>query len=263
MIISVICPTFNSELYIQRTIDSIISQTISPNEVIFSDDGSHDKTIQIIEENVKILEKMGIKITVIKNNHSGPGKNRNIAMSKASGDWFAFLDSDDDWEYNKIERLNYHKKNNNKCNVFLNWEKFYRKNNTIILLKNGNTFNYQISLEKQLYKNNFYSTSAVTIHKSIYSKFGGFDTSLPNGQDYEYWMKIASVTKLCIIPEFLGNYYETKGNITQRPYRKKIRSLVRISYRYRNNVTNFSFIQKMIKITMSKEWIKDLVNYNL
>ena len=263
MKISVICPTFNSEHYIQRTINSLIGQTTSPFEVIFSDDGSSDQTVQIIKKNLDLLKSKDIKIVIIRNKHSGPGKNRNIAMFQASGDWLAFLDSDDSWENNKLERIMYYKNNNTKCNVFLNWEKFIKKNNIITLLKNGHNFNSRTSLVDQLYTNNFFSTSAVIIHKSLYLEFGGFDVYLPNGQDYDYWLKISPGLNLCVIPEYLGNYYETEGNITQRPYRKKIKSLIKITYRYKNNVSGISFAKKIFKIIVSKEWVKDLIKFNL
>ncbi len=260
MKISVICPTYNSELYIQRTINALLEQTLKPHEVIFSDDGSNDNTIEIIKKNAEIFKNKNIKKILVLNEHSGPGKSRNIGMQNATGEWFAFLDSDDTWEKNKLERISYYFKTNKNINVFLNWEKFYKNNNKIISLRHGQNYNLKENLTEQLYKRNFFSTSAVVIHRSIYSKFGGFDEFLPNAQDYDYWLKISTGVRLFIINEFLGNYYETKGNITQRPYRKKINSLLKISYRYKNNVRYFLFIKKLLQLTLSREWIKGLVN---
>ena len=197
------------------------------------------------------------------NKHSGPGKNRNIAMSNATGDWFAFLDSDDTWEYNKVELLNKFRQRKDQANFFLNWEIFHKKNNKSSLLRHGDEYNHKIDLSNQLYAKNFFSTSAVTMHKSLFLKYGGFDICLPNAQDYEYWLKISKGINLYIIKEFLGKYYETKGNITQRPYRKKIKSLIKISYRYRKFVGNKNFFLKLIQIILSKEWVKNILNFNL
>ena len=86
---------------------------------------------------------------------------------------------------------------------------------------------------------------------------------MPNAQDYDYWLKISQDINLTIIPEFLGNYFETKGNITKRPYRKKIKSLIIISYRYKIAVGKIIFYRKIFKIIFSKDWIKDLINFNL
>ena len=262
MKISVICPTYNSSLYIKRAMDSLLGQTEFPYEVIFSDDGSTDDTISIIDNYKNKFSKKNIRTVLICNKHSGPGKNRNIGMAEAAGEWFAFLDSDDEWKIDKIERVQHYFQNNNQVNVFLNWEKYHMKNGKVISLKNGSTFINSINLTKQLYTENFFSTSAVIIHKSLYSKFGGFDESLPNAQDYDYWLKLSPDIKLCIIKEYLGIYFETFGNITRRPYRKKIRSLIRIAYRYKNQINLISFIKKIFQILFSKNWIKDLIKLN-
>ena len=97
----------------------------------------------------------------------------------------------------------------------------------------------------------------------MYDKFGGFDNTLPNAQDYDYWLKLSSYMKLMIVSEYLGNYYETKGNITRRPYRKKIRSLIKISNRYMNYVGYTKYYKKIFQILFSKDWIKDLIKLNL
>ena len=262
MKISVICPTYNSSLHIKRAMDSLLDQTEIPYEVIFSDDGSTDDTITIINNYKEKFSKKNIRTLLISNKHSGPGKNRNIAMSEAVGEWFAFLDSDDEWKIDKLERVKHYYQNNNQVNVFLNWEKFHMKNGKVILLKNGNIFKNSLNLTKQLYKENFLSTSAVIIHKSLYSKFGGFDESLPNAQDYDYWLKLSPDITLCVIKEYLGIYFETSGNITRRPYRKKIISLIRIAYRYKNQINLIRFIKKIFQILFSKNWIKDLIKLN-
>ena len=150
MKISVICPTYNSSLHIKRAMDSLLDQTEIPYEVIFSDDGSIDDTINIINNYKDKFSKKNIRFLLISNKHSGPGKNRNIAMSEAVGDWFAFLDSDDEWKIDKLERVKHYYQNNNQVNVFLNWEKFHMKNGKVILLKNGNIFKNSLNLTKQL-----------------------------------------------------------------------------------------------------------------
>ena len=263
MKISVICPTYNSGMYIQRSIDSLINQTVSPIEVIFSDDGSTDNTLAIIKKNEELFKEKKIKLVIIENNHHGPGKNRNIAMSKANEEWFAFLDSDDSWELNKIERLSKYLSLNHEINIFLNWETYHKLNSKKYLLKNGVNFKKSVDISEQLYTKNFFSTSATVIHKSLYDKFGGFDNTLPNAQDYDYWLKLSSYMKLMIVSEYLGNYYETKGNITRRPYRKKIKSLIKISNRYMNYVGYKKYYKKIFQILFSKDWIKDLIKLNL
>lgn len=106
MKISVILTTYNSEKYIKQCIDSILNQTFVDYEIIIIDDGSNDKTLKIIKENYPDLY-------IIKNNHVGVAKCRNIALTKATGKYICILDSDDYFEsnmleimYNKLEQYN-------------------------------------------------------------------------------------------------------------------------------------------------------------
>lgn len=97
MKISVIVPVYNSEKYIKKCILSVIKQTYKNWELILIDDGSKDRSVQIIDE----LSKRDNRIRVIHQKNSGPGIARNRGIEEANGDFVVFLDSDDflDEEY--------------------------------------------------------------------------------------------------------------------------------------------------------------------
>lgn len=90
MKVSVIIPTYNREKTIKNCINSVISQTVAPFEIIVVDDGSTDDTINL-------LDGMDANIKVIKQNHKGAQAARNLGILNAKGDYIAFLDSDDEW----------------------------------------------------------------------------------------------------------------------------------------------------------------------
>ncbi len=89
-IFSVIIPTFNQALYIERTLASVFSQTFTDFEVLVVDDGSTDDTVSIIE-------RSGYPVRVLNQANLGPGIARNQGVSKAVGRYVAFLDGDDLW----------------------------------------------------------------------------------------------------------------------------------------------------------------------
>lgn len=98
-LVSVIMPAYNSEKYIAESIKSVLAQTYQNWELIIVDDCSTDKTKEI----VKSFSDSRIKF--FKNNtNSGVDITRNKAISEASGRWFAFLDSDDIWKPDKLEK---------------------------------------------------------------------------------------------------------------------------------------------------------------
>ena len=259
--ISVVCPTYNCSDYIQRTINSLLSQTEAPEEIIFSDDGSQDNTIQIIENNRDKFEQSGIVLKLITNNHGGPGATRNKGIEKASQVWIAFLDADDTWKKDKLNRARKSIVENSESNCFLHWEEYIRTNGSSRLLSHGDGY-YQpnTDLLEQLYRRNFISTSAMICKKKIIHEVNGFDTTLPNAQDYDLWLKMANQMDLTIIPTVLGEYIEEPSSITARPYYNRIWSEIRIAFRYSKQVTLSLFIKKIFKIILSKQWYYTLLN---
>lgn len=89
--LSIIIPAYNSELYIHKCLDSILSQTFNDYEIILIDDGSTDRTRLICEEYVK----KDIRIRAFFQSNKGVSKTRNIGMDLACGIWAFFIDSDD------------------------------------------------------------------------------------------------------------------------------------------------------------------------
>lgn len=94
--ISVIIPTFNRAWLVSRAVRSAISATRPEDEIIVVDDGSTDDTLVI-------LGNFGNQIRVIAAGHSGAGAARNLGIQSARHDWIAFLDSDDEWDADKLE----------------------------------------------------------------------------------------------------------------------------------------------------------------
>lgn len=90
-LISVIIPAYNVELYLERCIQSVLQQTYPYLEVILIDDGSTDKTGLICDS----LAKLDGRVRVIHQSNGGLSVARNTGIDRATGDWIAFLDSDD------------------------------------------------------------------------------------------------------------------------------------------------------------------------
>jgi glycosyltransferase involved in cell wall biosynthesis len=93
-LVSIVMPTYNRERFIQIAFDSLRSQTYTNWELIIIDDGSSDKTEQLIEVETK---KTSNSVKYIKQNNSGPAIARNRGIDLASGEFIAFFDSDDQW----------------------------------------------------------------------------------------------------------------------------------------------------------------------
>ena len=95
--VSVVIPAYNSAVFLPEALDSVFAQTRPPAEVIVVDDGSTDDTS-------KVLEMYGDRVIVVAQENRGLSGARNRGMDRATAEWVAFLDADDTWEPEKLER---------------------------------------------------------------------------------------------------------------------------------------------------------------
>ena len=190
MRVSVICPTYNSALFLSKTLDSILVQTFVNFELIISDDGSADETIDVATRYKQLFEKKSIEFYIIQNKHVGPGFARNRGIDLSKYEWISFIDSDDIWEPTKLERVITIIKLNQGYNCILHRQHFIKSNGNIRKHDFDIYFNPSASAHKQIFKTNFLAMSAITIQKKIILDCGGFNENYQNAQDYDLWLKI-------------------------------------------------------------------------
>ena len=99
--VSVIIPSYNSEKYIAKTMDSVCAQTYADFEVLVMNDCSSDRTAEIVESYAMIDSRIHL---INLPGNKGVSHARNTGVRMASGDWIAFLDSDDLWAPDKLEK---------------------------------------------------------------------------------------------------------------------------------------------------------------
>ena len=119
-LVSVITPAFNAEKYINEAIDSVLSQTYKDIELIVVDDCSSDRTQSIVEEYIRLDDR--VKYIRMQSNY-GVAEARNNGIRLAQGRFIAFLDSDDIWLPEKIERQIKFMQEKNASLIFSAYEK--------------------------------------------------------------------------------------------------------------------------------------------
>ena len=97
--VSIILPVYNSEEFIKRTLDSLITQTYQNIEVLCINDGSSDNSLNILKE----YSQKDNRIKVFTQSNSGPAKARNTGLANATGEYLMFCDSDDSYEPDMVE----------------------------------------------------------------------------------------------------------------------------------------------------------------
>ena len=242
---SIVVPTFNSKKYIYETLESIDAQTYTNFEVIISDDGSIDETVKIIQTFFKINLNLNYKI--ILNKHLGPGNARNQGIKKSSGDWIAFLDSDDIWDEKKLEicslKINENINYNFIPSSIIHMDKIGKIVDPSIFIKSNNLFH-------SLYRQNSLSTSAVIIKKRLLMETDLFNCNLLSAQDYDLWLKIALLENCNIgfIKQPLTTYRTSNSNISSN-IKRRLDCMLQIGFKYKKNLaqkTKFSFYEFLI-----------------
>ena len=203
-LVSVVIPTYNHAHYLGMALQSVIDQTYRNLEVIVVDNHSTDETDMVMvgfdDHRIKHLKV-----------HNGGviAKSRNAGVDAASGEWIAFLDSDDWWDLDKVEvSLACRDKN---CDIIYHDLRVV-KNRTHSVVK-GVMRSRQLKRNittNLLVKGNALYTSSVMVRRELYQSVGGMceDPELVAAEDYNTWLRISCVTGgSCYISKPLGYYH--------------------------------------------------------
>ena len=192
MNVSVVIPTYNRKDLLKRSINSVINQTIKPFEIIVVDDGSLDGTEKMIRRNYDLVK-------FIKQENKGVSAARNSGIKVSNGEWICFLDSDDEWKKDKLE------KQINAANDNPGYHLFHSNE---IWVKNGIRINQKKKHKK--YGGDIFekcldmcriSPSSVMIDKTIFDEVGNFNEDLVVCEDYELWLRICDKFRVFFIDE--------------------------------------------------------------
>lgn len=195
---SIIIPVYNCEKTISQTLLSVLSQTINSYEVIIIDDCSTDNTFKKVEDFESKFENIIISTN---RRNVGVAESRNIGINISRGHYIAFLDGDDVWECDKLEKqFNAIKKT--ECDICCTSYSFINENSIDIksVYVVPNLINY-----KMLLKQNYIGCSTVAVKKELLLH-NQMDRNFQH-EDYALWLKLArSGAKIIGITEPLVKY---------------------------------------------------------
>jgi len=206
-LISIIIPVYNGEKYITQAVCSALNQTYEKREIIVVDDGSLDKTPQILEE----IEG----ITVITKQNGGTGSALNAGIKQAKGNWIKWLSADDVLYTDALERMLTHISTipaHENCIFYTSYD---------IIDKDGKFIKHYLEKPhpnpKQRMMKSFYGNGSTTlIHKKVFKKIGLFK-EMPHSEDYEFWLRaIHKGVRMELIPFYTLQYRMHPDQLTNR-----------------------------------------------
>lgn len=187
--LSVIIPTHNRCDFVREAIASVLAQTYQDFELIVVDDGSTDRTAEVVHE------FPGIRYVFQENRGVSAARNHGVSLS--SGKMLAFLDSDDLWQPRKLER---------QVEFFAAQPEMRICQTEEIWLRNGVRVNPHAKHKKpsgDIFARSLHlclvSPSAVMMRRELFEDARGFDESLPACEDYDLWLRIAAREQVPLI----------------------------------------------------------------
>jgi glycosyltransferase involved in cell wall biosynthesis len=188
-LISCIVPVFNGERYLGEALDSILKQAYRPLEIIVVDDGSTDAT-------PAVAARYGDRIHYVRQGNAGAPAARNRGLSLASGEFVAFLDSDDLWHPEKLERQMRRFKARRELDLCVT----YLQNFWIAKLKNEENRFKSHRLSEPVPG---YVTQTLLARRSAFDRVGTFDESLKVGDPADWFLRAGESG---LITEYLRMY---------------------------------------------------------
>ncbi len=223
--ISVIIPTFNRHQTIRRALLSVKQQTLPATEIIVVDDGSTDQTAEIVQKEFP-------DVVYIFQKNKGVSSARNKGIIQASGEWIAFLDSDDEWLPQKLERQMAALQKAPRyrlCHTEEIWIRRGKRVNPRKIHQKHGGYIFEYCLPRCVI-----SPSSVIIHRDIFKDYGLFDESLPAAEDYDLWLRICAFEPVLFIQDPLIIKYGGHDDQLSRKYwgldRYRIYALEKLLY---------------------------------
>jgi len=230
--IDIILPNYNSSLFIKETIKSILNQTYKNWRLIIVDDLSDKKTRNILKK----INKKKIKIFFL-NKNKGAGFCRNYAIKKSNSPYLAFIDSDDIWKKNKLEKQIHFMEKNNCSFSYTDYETFGDKNKKI---KNPSRLNYN-----NFIRNTSIPTSTMMVERSKINNIRFTNTKIC--EDYYFKCKLLKKINYALCLNGYLTKYRVRKNSLQSSNLKNFYWIWKINRKYNklnflNNIISLLFI---------------------
>lgn len=237
---SVVIPLYNKEDFVEKSIESVLNQTLQNFELIVVNDGSTDKSVD------KVSKYQNTKLKIITQKNSGVSSARNKGILEAQYPYIAFLDADDWWETEFLSAIYNLTTDYPECKVFAT-SYFKVKNTKKVKFKSNLPENYKGEINYfSSYSSNWWmpiTSSSVVIKKDSIVNIGGFNTNLKFGEDIDLWLRLAIKNNIIFVNKPLANYNQdipTKlraiGN--QKIWKKENHYIFNLEYLYEEEQKN-------------------------
>ncbi len=215
-LVSVIMPAYNAEKYVLEAIRSVLDQHYESVEILLIDDGSQDGTVDLVKRNAS-------HVKIIQQANAGAAAARNTGLRCANGELICFLDADDGWFPGKLTaQVNYLQRHPEVGLVFHRWLVWKPDETGIYIEPQGLAVPVPGEIDParsgwiypQLLLDCIVHTSTVMMRREVARDTGFFETTLMNGEDYHYWLRVSRNYEIHKLTGVYSFYRIVAGSLT-------------------------------------------------
>ena len=239
ILVSIIIPMYNSEMFISRCLQSVVSQSYKNIEIILVDDGSKDKTLDIVKRYVT----KDRRVKLFLKNNGGASSARNYGLDKCTGDYILFVDADDYIDFNMVEDMVSMVDIGVNTMVLSGNDEIYvdkiEYRNLFVGIKDKTNISKNIVM-REIASGSAGLICCKLIPKSVVYKFNiRFDESVKMSEDQLFFLELAQyIDKFCYVEGYIYHYDRTNEKSITVNYQKDI---------YKNQMYVFEKIEILFK----------------
>jgi len=209
--ISVVIPLYNKAAEVERTLRSVLAQSLQPLEIIVVDDGSTDGSAAIVER------VGGERVRLVHQQNRGVSAARNRGIELSRGEYVAFLDGDDRWNPDYLQSLSEFIVRHPDCGAY--GTAFYVESDEGLVAADVPQVEGEVDFFAESMHSYVLIPSAATIRRDVLLDVGGFPNGMRMGEDQFLWTKVARRTKVAFLPTPLVIYSRAATNRSAAMYR--------------------------------------------
>jgi GT2 family glycosyltransferase len=198
--VSVVMPCYNAAAHLAEAVASVLGQSLADIELVVVDDGSSDASPRILAE----LAGTDPRLRILRQDNAGPSQARNLGIEQARGDWLAFLDADDWWSADCLERLLEAATRARANLAYCGWQ------NVGLPGGRGEPWlppdHAAADLELLCFRSCPWPIHALLVQRRLVREAGGFDTTLRTCEDFDLWLRLSRRLKVVRVAAVMAFY---------------------------------------------------------
>lgn len=202
--VDIIIPAYNAAHFLPKALDSVIAQTFSDWRILLIDDGSQDRTAEVV---APYRERLGDRLLYVHKQNGGLAAARNTAIQHATAEFLALLDADDIWLPNRLEAAVRRFQGHPEIGIVYGFVTRIDQDGRLLDTFATRNAHAEGHVARYIYQRTLdLPCPTITFRRVCVEQVGGFDESMRATEDRDLWLRIAQKFEVALVPEIVAYY---------------------------------------------------------